>query len=53
MMYTRLMSFFYVHIGECNEQNILNLEFGLFRLNCNASTKQFIITDLFVKQKVI
>jgi hypothetical protein len=42
-------SIFHTHnIGECDEQNILNLELALFRLK-HISAKQLTVTDLFVK----
>jgi hypothetical protein len=44
-------SFFYVcHIGEHDEQNILNLKFVLFCLKRDISTKQLTITYFFVRK---
>jgi hypothetical protein len=48
ILFSWLKSFFYTHISERDEQNILKLEFTLFRLKHNVSTKQ-LAGDLFIE----
>jgi hypothetical protein len=51
MLLLKLLSHSFTHAntGECDKQNISNLELALFHLKHNVSTKQLTVTDLSVK----
>jgi hypothetical protein len=51
MHLSELLCFYTHNIGECHEQNVLNLELALFHLKHKVSIKQ-LLTEFFIKKVI-